>query len=288
MLVRTDNIEDNFVFHTLAEIVQKRLHQALQIGLCMNIQIARSAQHSECGYQSEQSETMVTMQMGDENARKELIEGNLKLVLSILKKYNNRTDNMDDLFQIGTVGLIKAINNFDLSHEVKFSTYAVPMILGEVKRYLRDSNSIWVARSVKDLAYKILKVKEELIRKNEKEPTVKEIADELKVSEYEVCNALNSMKDTISIFEPVYTDGGDPIYLFDQLEDKRGNTYSKETLLALKEALKKIKEKEKYILLKRFVVGKTQTELAEELGISQAQISRLEHMGIRHIKRLIE
>ena len=236
----------------------------------------------------EMKELFLKMQMGDENARKELIEGNLKLVLSILKKYNNRTDNMDDLFQIGTVGLIKAINNFDLSHEVKFSTYAVPMILGEVKRYLRDSNSIRVARSVKDLAYKILKVKEELIRKNEKEPTVKEIADELKVSEYEVCNALNSMKDTISIFEPVYTDGGDPIYLFDQLEDKRGNTYSKETLLDLKEALKKIKEKEKYILLKRFVVGKTQTELAEELGISQAQISRLEHMGIRHIKRLIE
>ncbi len=236
----------------------------------------------------EMKELFLKMQMGDENARKELIEGNLKLVLSILKKYNNRTDNMDDLFQIGTVGLIKAINNFDLSHEVKFSTYAVPMILGEVKRYLRDSNSIRVARSVKDLAYKTLKVKEELIRKNEKEPTIKEIADELRVSEYDVCNALNSMKDTISIFEPVYQDGGDPIYLFDQLEDKRGNTYSKETLLALKEALKKIKEKEKYILLKRFVVGKTQTELAEELGISQAQISRLEHMGIRHIKRLIE
>ena len=228
------------------------------------------------------------LRKGNLACKEKLINGNLKLVLSILKKYNNRTDNMDDLFQVGCIGLIKAIDNFDLSQGVRFSTYAVPMILGEVKRYLRDSNSIRVARSVKDLAYKILKVKEELIRKNEKEPTVKEIADELKVSEYEICNALNSMKDTISIFEPVYTDGGDPIYLFDQLEDKRGNTYSKETLLALKEALKKIKEKEKYILLKRFVVGKTQTELAEELGISQAQISRLEHMGIRHIKRLIE
>lgn len=225
---------------------------------------------------------------GDIKAKEELINGNLKLVLAILKKYVNRTDNMDDLFQIGTIGLIKAINNFDLSHEVKFSTYAVPMILGEIKRYLRDSNSVRVARSVKDLAYKILQTKEELIRKNEKEPSITEIAKALNVSEYDVCNALNSMKDTISIFEPVYSDGGEPIYLFDQLEDKKERSYSKETLLALKEALKKIKQKERYILMKRFVVGKTQMELAEELGISQAQISRLEHMGIKHVKRLIE
>ena len=153
---------------------------------------------------------------------------------------------------------------------------------------LRDSNSIRVARSVKDLAYKTLKAKEELIRKNEKEPTIKELSDVLGVSEYEVCNALDSIKDTVSIFEPVYSDGGDPIYLFDQLEDKKGTTYSKETLLALKEALKKIKDKERYILLKRFVVGKTQMELALELGISQAQISRLEHLGIANVKRLIE
>ena len=236
----------------------------------------------------EMKELFLKMQMGDENARKELIEGNLKLVLSILKKYNNRTDNMDDLFQIGTVGLIKAINNFDLSHEVKFSTYAVPMILGEVKRYLRDSNSIRVARSVKDLAYRILKAKEELTSKNEKEPTIKQLAQLLNVSEYEICNAIDSMKDTVSIFEPVYSDGGDPIYLFDQLEDKKGNVYPKETILALKEALKKIKDKERLILLKRFVIGKTQMELAEELGISQAQISRLEHLGIMNIKKLIE
>ena len=228
------------------------------------------------------------MKSGDEKAREELINGNLKLVLSILKKYNNRTDNMDDLFQIGTVGLIKAINNFDLSYDVKFSTYAVPMILGEVKRYLRDSNSIRVARSVKDLAYRILKAKEELISKNEKEPTIKQLAQLLNVSEYEICNAIDSMKDTVSIFEPVYSDGGDPIYLFDQLEDKKGNVYPKETILALKEALKKIKDKERLILLKRFVIGKTQMELAEELGISQAQISRLEHLGIMNIKKLIE
>ena len=228
------------------------------------------------------------MKSGDEKAREELINGNLKLVLSILKKYNNRTDNMDDLFQIGTVGLIKAINNFDLSYDVKFSTYAVPMILGEVKRYLRDSNSIRVARSVKDLAYRILKAKEELTSKNEKEPTIKQLAQLLNVSEYEICNAIDSMKDTVSIFEPVYSDGGDPIYLFDQLEDKKGNVYPKETILALKEALKKIKDKERLILLKRFVIVKTQMELAEELGISQAQISRLEHLGIMNIKKLIE
>ena len=228
------------------------------------------------------------MKSGDEKAREELINGNLKLVLSILKKYNNRTDNMDDLFQIGTVGLIKAINNFDLSYDVKFSTYAVPMILGEVKRYLRDSNSIRVARSVKDLAYRILKAKEELTSKNEKEPTIKQLAQLLNVSEYEICNAIDSMKDTVSIFEPVYSDGGDPIYLFDQLEDKKGNVYPKETILALKEALKKIKDKERLILLKRYIIGKTQMELAEELGISQAQISRLEHLGIMNIKKLIE
>lgn len=227
-------------------------------------------------------------QNGDEKAKEELISGNLKLVLSILKKYNNRIDNMDDLFQIGCVGLIKAIDNFDLKFGVKFSTYAVPMILGEVKRYLRDGNSIRVSRSVKDLAYKILKVKEDLINKNQKEPSTSEVAAILGVSEYEVSNALDSLKETISMYEPVYSDGGDTIYLADQLEDKSNNLYPIEVRLALKEALKKLKPREKFILIQRFVVGKTQLELSSELSISQAQISRIEHNGIKHIKDLIE
>lgn len=226
-------------------------------------------------------------QDGDLNAKEELINGNLKLVLSILKKYNNRTDNMDDLFQVGCIGLIKAIDNFDLSHEVKFSTYAVPMILGEVRRYLRDNNSVRVARSIKDTAYKIMKVKEELINKFGKEPSIKMIADKLEITEFEVSNALDAMKDTISMFEPIYNDGGDTIYLADQLDDKSHNLYSLDSKIALKEALNKLKEKERYILLERYIIGKTQLELAEEIGISQAQISRLEKSGLDNLKKMI-
>lgn len=228
------------------------------------------------------------MQNGDVYAKDELINGNLKLVLSILKKYQNRCDNMDDLFQIGCIGLIKAIDNFDLSHEVKFSTYAVPMIVGEIKRYLRDNNSIRVSRSVKDLALKIIRKKEEMIIIKGREPSMKELAKELEITEYELANALDSMKDVMSMFEPIYNDGSDTIYLCDQLEDKHNKLYDLETRISLKEALKKIKEKEKYILLERFIYGKTQVELAEELGISQAQISRLEKSGIDSIKRMID
>ena len=225
-------------------------------------------------------------QGGDILAKEELVNGNLKLVLSILKQYNNRTDNMDDLFQIGTIGLIKAIENFDLSHDVKFSTYAVPMILGEIRRYLRDSSSLRVARSIKDTAYKALKIKEELTNRLGKEPSVKMIADILDMSEYEVSNAIDSMKETISMSEPIYSDGGDTIYLEDQLEDSK-EKYSLDEKLALKEALKHIKKKERYVLVERYLIGKTQSELAEEIGISQAQISRLEKSGINHIKKLI-
>ena len=228
------------------------------------------------------------MHNGDVYAKDELINGNLKLVLSILRKYQNRCDNMDDLFQIGCIGLIKAIDNFDLSHEVKFSTYAVPMIVGEIKRYLRDNNSLRVSRSVKDLALKIIRKKEEMLIVNGREPTMKELAESLEITEYELANALDSMKDVMSMFEPIYNDGADTIYLCDQLEDKHNKLYDLETKISLKDALKKIKEKEKYILLERFIYGKTQVELAEELGISQAQISRLEKSGIENIKKLIE
>ena len=227
-------------------------------------------------------------QSGNNLAKDELINGNLKLVLSILKKYNNRTDNLDDLFQVGCIGLIKAIDNFDLSHEVKFSTYAVPMILGEVKRYLRDNNSVRVARSIKDTAYKALKIKEELTNKLNKEPTIDAIAKELDLTELEVSNALDSMKDTVSMFEPIYNDGGDTIYLFDQLEDKKNNLSDIDIKLSLKDAINNLKEKEKYIINERYLIGKTQMELASELGISQAQISRIEKNGLDNIKKQIK
>ena len=226
-------------------------------------------------------------QNGDKSAKDELIEGNLKLVLSILRNYSNRTDNMDDLFQIGCVGLIKAIDNFDLSHEVKFSTYAVPMILGEVKRYLRDNSSIRVARSIKDIAYKSLQAKEQLTNELGKEPTIEMIAQKLGLTEYEVTNALDSMKDTISMFEPIYNDGGDTIYLADQLEDKNNSMYSIDDKMALREALKSLNTKEREIIIKRYIIGKTQMELAREFGISQAQISRIEKNSLDKVKKLI-
>ncbi len=226
-------------------------------------------------------------QKGNQQAKEELIAGNLKLVLSILRKYNNRTDNMDDLFQVGCIGLIKAIDNFDLAHEVKFSTYAVPMILGEIKRYLRDNNSVRIARSIKDLAYKVSKLKEQLTMEFGKEPSVSLLSEKLGIAEYEVVMALDSLKESISMFEPIYNDGGDVIYLCDQLEDKTGKNYSWEDRLSLKEALGLLKEKERYVIQSRYLYGKTQMELSEELGISQAQISRLEKSGIDRIKKKI-
>ena len=222
---------------------------------------------------------------GNNNVKERLINGNLKLVLSILKKYNNRTDNLDDLFQIGCIGLIKAIDNFDLSHEVRFSTYAVPMIIGKIKRFLRDNNSIRIARSIKDISYKALKVKEELTNKNNKEPSIKEIAEILELSEYEVSNALDSMRETISMFDPIYSDSGDTIYLSDQLEDKKSNMYNIDDKIALKDAIKNLKDREKYIITERYMMGMTQIEIAQELGISQAQISRIEKNGLENIKK---
>lgn len=224
---------------------------------------------------------------GDLNAKNELIEGNLKLVLSILRKYTNRTDNMDDLFQVGCIGLIKAIDNFDLQHEVKFSTYAVPMILGEVKRYLRDNNSVRIARSIKDTSYKVSRLKEKLTLDLGKEPSIQMLSKELGISEFEIVTALDSLKDSVSMFEPIYNDGGDIIYLCDQLEDKKGKNYSLEERISLNEALRQLKEKERYVINERYIFGKTQMELSEELGISQAQISRLEKSGLDQIKKKI-
>ena len=235
----------------------------------------------------EQLDLFKKYQNGDLTAKEELINSNLKLVLSVLKNFTFRAIDLDDLFQVGVVGLIKAIDNFDLSHEVRFSTYAVPMILGEIKRYLRDNSSLRVSRSIKDLAYKALKVKDELTFKNNKEPAVFEIALELGLPEWEVAHALNSLKDTVSMSEPIYSDGGDVIYLADQLSNDEG-VYDLETKIALRNALTKIKDKEKYIIIQRYMIGRTQTELALEIGISQAQISRLEKNGLSKIKKLIK
>ncbi len=236
---------------------------------------------------SEMLELFKEYQNGDLSAKEKLVNGNLKLVLSILRKYNRRVDNLDDLFQIGVVGLIKAVDNFDLKHEVKFSTYAVLMIEGEIKRYIRDNNSLRISRSIKDLAYRVLLFKEEYVQENGKDPSTEEIAKNLSVSNYDVVEALLSLKEPDSLYEPIYNDGGDTIYLMDQIEDKKENK-DIDSLISMRKALNKIKERERNILISRFIVGKTQMEIANELMISQAQVSRLEKNAIKNVKRLIK
>ena len=226
------------------------------------------------------------MHQGDPFAREDLINGNLKLVLSALKKFNNKIDNLDDLFQVGTLGLVKAIDNFDMSYGVTLSTYAYPLIEGEMKRYIRDNISLRISRSVKDLAHKISRLKEELTTTEGTPPKDKEIADILGVSEYDIANALNSLKEPVSMYEPIYNDGGDTIYLCDQLAIKE-DVYDKDLKLALEKAMEKLKKRELQILKDRFLIGKTQMEIADELGISQAQISRIEKSAITNIKKLI-
>lgn len=226
------------------------------------------------------------MHQGDPFAREDLINGNLKLVLSALKKFNNKVDNLDDLFQVGTLGLVKAIDNFDMSYGVTLSTYAYPLIEGEMKRYIRDNISLRISRSVKDLAHKISRLKEELTTTEGTHPKDKEIADILGVSEYDIANALNSLKEPVSMYEPIYNDGGDTIYLCDQLAIKE-DVYDKDLKLALEKAMEKLKKRELQILKDRFLIGKTQMEIADELGISQAQISRIEKSAITNIKKLI-
>ena len=226
------------------------------------------------------------MKNNDPFAREDLINGNLKLVLSILKKFSGKVDNLDDLFQVGCLGLVKAIDNFDTSYNVKLSTYACPMIEGEIKRYLRDNNAIRISRSIKDLAYKTLRLKEEL-SVNGIEPSNKVIADQLKVSEYDIVVALESLREPVSMYEPIYNDGGDTIYLYDQISNKE-EEYGLDSKLALDKAMKELKPREKNILKERFIIGKTQMEIAEELGISQAQISRIEKNAINNIKKYVK
>ena len=234
----------------------------------------------------EMEELFIKMQNGDKLAKDELVNGNLKLVLSILKRFNKKDENMDDLFQVGCIGLIKAIDNFDLSYGVKFSTYCVPMVLGEVRRYLRDNSSIRVSRSIKDIAYKTLKLKDELTMQDGIEPSNEKIAEILEIKEIDIVNALESLRPTISLFEPIYNDGGDTIYLFDQIEDK-SNDSDLDIKMAINNAIKSLNDREKYIIDQRFIIGKTQMEIANEIGISQAQISRLEKNAISRVRKHI-
>jgi len=232
-------------------------------------------------------ELLLKVKGGDEAARQEFVRGNLRLVLSVIQKFNNRGENIDDLFQIGCIGLIKAIDNFDLSQNVRFSTYAVPMIIGEIRRYLRDNNPIRVSRSLKDIAYKALQVRESLTRTNAKEPTVSEVAKELGVEVEDVVMALDAIQDPISLFDPVYQDNGDAIYVMDQVQDKKDTDESWLQEIALKEAIKKLNGREKLVLDLRFYKGKTQIEVADEIGISQAQVSRIEKNALKNMRKYV-
>ena len=236
----------------------------------------------------EMNELFKRYQNGDLKAKEMLIEGNLKLVLSILKKYNNGKHNVDDLFQVGVVGLIKAIDNFDLSYNLMFSTYAVTLIMGEMRRYIRDNTPFRVSRIIKELSYSILAFKEEYQKKHGIDPSNEEISKHLNVTEYEVSNALESLTPTISIYEPVYEDGGEPIYLLDQLSSNKYGTTQRDNLISLNGALDKLKKREREVLLKRYIIGKTQMELADEYNISQAQVSRIEKSALNNIKKLLD
>ncbi len=237
--------------------------------------------------EKEMRELLLRMKNGDISCREKFIRGNLRLVLSVIQRFNNRGENPDDLFQVGCIGLIKSIDNFDLGQNVKFSTYAVPMIIGEIRRYLRDNNSIRVSRSLRDIAYRALQVRDKLIGENNKEPTVSQIANELKVPREDVIFALDAIQDPISLFEPIYHDGGDAIYVMDQISDSKNLDDSWLENISIKEAMKKLNDREKLILNMRFFDGRTQMEVADEIGISQAQVSRLEKTALRHMRKYV-
>ncbi|MCD8082362.1 MAG: RNA polymerase sporulation sigma factor SigG [Clostridiales bacterium] len=224
---------------------------------------------------------------GDMEAREQYIKGNLRLVLSVIQRFSGSNENLDDLFQIGCVGLIKAIDNFDITQNVKFSTYAVPMILGEVRRYLRDNNSIRVSRSLRDTAYKAIYAREGLTRRNAREPSLMEIANEIGVSKEEVTCALDAIQSPVSLYEPIYTDGGDPLYVMDQISDKKHLEENWVEDISLREAMDRLPNRERHIIDMRFFEGKTQTEVAEEIHISQAQVSRLEKSALKSMKHYL-
>ena len=224
---------------------------------------------------------------GDKEARELYIKGNLRLVLSVIKRFGSTNENADDLFQIGCVGLIKAIDNFDTTLNVRFSTYAVPMIIGEVRRYLRDNNSIRVSRSLRDTAYKAIYAKENYVKKNLREPTIMEIAGEIGIDKEEIVYALDAIQSPVSLYEPVYTEGGDTLYVMDQVSDKKNREENWIENLALKDALDRLNSRERHIVEMRFYHGKTQMEVAMEIGISQAQVSRLEKHALKTMKNYL-
>lgn len=233
--------------------------------------------------ESEKIELLKKAHAGDKQARDELIKGNLRLVLSVIQRFSNRGENMDDLFQVGVIGLIKAIDNFNLDLDVRFSTYAVPMCIGEIRRYLRDDNAVRVSRSMRDTAYKAMQVKEQLINKNNCEPTIEEIAKELDMKKSDVVLALEAIVDPVSLYEPVYNDGGDTIYVMDQVGDSNTDTDWIDEIM-IKDEIRKLDDRERNIMYLRFMQGKTQMEVAKEVGISQAQVSRLEKNALKRIK----
>ncbi len=233
----------------------------------------------------EKDELFIKIKQGDEEARNEFIRGNLRLVLSVIQRFYGRGENPDDLFQIGCIGLIKSIDNFDLSQGVQFSTYAVPMIIGEIRRYLRDNNSIRVSRSVRDLAYKTIQFKEKHNKEKGKEPTIEEIAKELSVEKEEIAFALDAIQTPVSLQEPIYNDGVESIYIMDQVKDSKNSDENWAENMTIEEALKRLNGKEKKIIIKRYFDGRTQMEVADEIGISQAQVSRLEKNALENIKR---
>ena len=234
----------------------------------------------------EKEELLIRIREGDQQARQEMINGNLRLVLSVVQKFTNRGENLDDLFQVGCIGLIKAIDHFDPSMNVKFSTYGVPMIIGEIRRFLRDNNSIRVSRSMRDTAYKAMQIREKLANENMREPTIEQIAQEMGRSREEVVFALEAIVEPVSLYEPVYSDGGDTIYVMDQIGDTTDDRSWLEEI-SLKESIEKLGEREKKILSMRYMMGKTQMEVAKEIGISQAQVSRLEKSALDRIKKQI-
>ena len=235
----------------------------------------------------ETMELLKKAQAGDSAAREELIAGNLRLVLSVLQKFNGRGENVDDLFQVGCIGLIKAIDNFNTDLDVRFSTYGVPMIVGEIRRYLRDNSAVRVSRSMRDTAYKVLQVKERFVNEHQREPTVDEVARELGVKREEVVFALDAIVDPVSLYDPVYSDGGEAICIMDQVKDSRNTDEDWLERIALREAIDQLSQRERRILALRFFEGRTQMEVSAEVGISQAQVSRLEKNAIRQIRKCL-
>ena len=224
---------------------------------------------------------------GDQQARELYITGNLRLVLSVIGRFSSSGENIDDLFQIGCIGLMKAIDNFDLSHQVKFSTYAVPMIIGEVRRFLRDNNSIRVSRSLRDIAYKTVSAREALTRELDREPTLDEIAERTSISREEIIQSLDAIQSPLSLYEPIYSDGGDTLYVMDQISDKKNREENWVENLSLREAINRLNQRERHIIDLRFYEGKTQMEVAQEIGISQAQVSRLEKNALKTMRNYL-